>query len=377
VVGLDDIATATVGGDTVIIDGFRGVVIIDPDDRTLEEYRHREADTRKVARRLRRQTRLPSESIDGHQVQILANIELPQEVHSSVELGADGIGLFRTEFLYFQSPRNGEELHFQNYRMVMQELGGRPLTIRTLDIGGDKALENSSLVEDNPFLGCRSIRWCLNRPDVFREQLRAILRASALGPVRLMYPMITSIHELDSATVLLDEVRDDLRQEGVPFDEEMPVGVMVEVPSLALIADLLASRVDFLSVGTNDLVQYTLAVDRGNEHVADLYDPVHPAVLRLLVQILDVGRRWDIEVSVCGEMAAEPLYIPLLLGLGLRKISVSPQLIPETKRVIRSLRAYETQEIAARCLEMSDGVSITRALKRWALEKLPELGERI
>ena len=329
VVGLEEISTTAIGGDLIIIDGFRGVVMIDPDQRTLEEYRQKEADTRRVARRLRRQTKLPSESIDGYPVEIMANIELPQEVHASVELGARGIGLFRTEFIYFQSPRNGEELHFQNYRMVLQELAGRPLTIRTLDLGGDKAAEGENpVIEDNPFLGCRSIRWCLNRPEVFREQLRAILRASALGSVRMMFPMITSIHELDQALMFVDQVKEELRREGIPFDEDMPIGVMVEVPSLALIADLLAPRVDFLSVGTNDLVQYTLAVDRGNEHVADLYDPVHPAILRLLVSLLEVGRKGDIEVSVCGEMASELLYLPLLLGLGLRKLSVSTQMIP-------------------------------------------------
>ncbi len=378
VVGLEEISTTAIGGDVMIIDGFRGVVLIDPDERTLGEYRQKEADTRRVARRLRRQTKLPSESIDGHPVEIQANIELPQEVHTSVEMGANGIGLFRTEFIYFQSPRNGEELHFQNYRMVLQELGGRPLTIRTLDLGGDKAVEDvTPLIEDNPFLGCRSIRWCLLRPEIFRDQLRAVLRASTLGPVRLMFPMITSIHELDRALVLLDQVKEELRREGVAFDERMPIGVMVEVPSLALIADLLASRVDFLSVGTNDLVQYTLAVDRGNEHVADLYDPVHPAILRLLVQLLDVSRRWEIEVSVCGEMAAEPLYLPLLLGLGLRKLSVSPQMIPEAKQVIRAIKVFEADDLAARCLEMSDGVSITRALRRWAIENLPFVGLRI
>jgi len=378
VVGLEDISTTAIGGDIVIIDGFRGVVMIDPDERTLAEYRQKESDTQRVARRLRRQTSLPAESIDGHPIQVQANIELPQEVHASVELGADGIGLFRSEFIYFQAPRNGEELHFQNYRMVLSELGGRSLTIRTLDLGGDKAAtDGGALVEDNPFLGCRSIRWCLNRPDVFREQLRAILRVSALGPVRLMFPMVTSIHELDRTIVLLDQIKEELRREGLPFDEELPIGVMVEVPALALIADLLVSRVDFLSVGTNDLVQYTLAVDRGNEHVADLYDPVHPAVLRLLVQLLEVGRRGEIEVSVCGEMASEPLYLPLLLGLGLRRLSVSPQLIPEVKQVIRAVKVYETQELADRCLGMTDGVAITRALRRWAVENLPEVGSRL
>lgn len=378
VVGLEDISTTAVGGDIVIIDGFRGVVLVDPDARTVEEYRQKEADTLRVSRRLRRQTKLPAESIDGHPVELHSNIELPQEVHASVELGADGIGLFRTEFIHFQAPRNNEELHFQTYRMVLQELGGRPLTIRTLDLGGDKAMDDeTALEEDNPFLGCRSIRWCLARPDIFREQLRAILRASSLGPVKLMFPMLTSIHELDQTLVLLDQVKDELRREGISFDEEVPIGAMVEVPALALIADLIASRVDFLSVGTNDLVQYTLAVDRGNEHVADLYDPVHPAILRLLVTLLDVGRKWDVEVSVCGEMASEPIYLPLLLGLGLRRLSVSPQLIPEVKQVIRAVHVYETEELAERCLEMSDGVSITRALRRWTAEHLPDISARL
>ncbi|HIA28032.1 MAG TPA: phosphoenolpyruvate--protein phosphotransferase [Planctomycetes bacterium] len=375
VVGLDDISTTVVGGDLVIIDGFRGIVLINPDERTVKEYQSKVEETARVTRRLRKQASLPAETIDGHALQVHANIELPQEVHSAVELGAEGIGLFRTEFIHLQTPRNNEEVHFQHYRNVLRELGNRPLTLRTLDLGGDKD-DGLGLVEENPFLGCRSIRWCLEHPDVFRAQLRAIYRVSALGQIRVMLPMISSIPELDRTLMLIEEVKEELREENIPFDDDVPVGVMIEVPSLAVIADLVAPRVSFFSVGTNDLVQYTLAVDRGNERVAELYDPVHPAILRLLVRVLEVGDEHGIRVSVCGEMASEPIYLPLLIGLGLRELSVSPQLIPEVKQVIRLVRDFDVQELAHRCLDMSDGFAITRELRRWAHDHLPDLPRR-
>ncbi|MFQ5653407.1 MAG: phosphoenolpyruvate--protein phosphotransferase, partial [Planctomycetota bacterium] len=339
VVGLENISTTALGGDDVVIDGFRGIVLVNPDARTVSEYRAREADTMKVSRRLRKQAALPSETIDGYAMEVLANIELPQEVHSAVDLGAAGIGLFRTEFIHMQTPRNGEEVHFQHYRNVVRELGSRPLTIRTLDLGGDKMANGRvGSLEENPFLGCRSIRYCFAHPEVFREQLRAILRVSAFGNVRLMLPMVSSVPEVDRALVLIDQVKDDLRREGIAFDEEISIGIMVEVPSMAMVADHVAPKVSFFSIGTNDLVQYTLAVDRGNEQVATLYDPVHPAILRLLMRILEDGNAAGIEVSLCGEMASEPLYLPLLVGLGLRRVSVSPQLIPEVKQVLRSIQ---------------------------------------
>ena len=375
VVGLEDIATAVVGGDLIVIDGYRGVVVIDPDEGQIAEYSARARKMQSLAKRLKSQAKLPAETIDGHRIEVHANIELPSEVKSAVECGASGIGLYRTEFIHLQAPTAGEEVHFENYRSVIESLGGLPLTVRTLDLGGDK-LPEGGLEEENPFLGCRSIRWCLANPKPFRAQIRAILRAGLLGPVRLMLPMITSISELDRSLQIIDEVSDELRAEGVEFDENIPIGVMVEVPSLALIASHVAGRVSFLSVGTNDLVQYTLAVDRGNEHVADLYDPMHPAVLHLILQLVRTGQEHSVRVSLCGEMASESIYLPLLVGMGLREISVSPQLIPEVKQVIRSLADYEVRELSARCLQMSDGEQITRELHHWAVDHFPEVVDR-
>ena len=375
VVGLEDIATAVVGGDLIVIDGYRGVVVIDPDEGQIAEYSARARKMQSLAKRLKSQAKLPAETIDGHRIEVHANIELPSEVKSAVECGASGIGLYRTEFIHLQAPTAGEEVHFENYRSVIESLGGLPLTVRTLDLGGDK-LPEGGLEEENPFLGCRSIRWCLANPKPFRAQIRAILRAGLLGPVRLMLPMITSISELDRSLQIIDEVSDELRAEGVEFDENIPIGVMVEVPSLALIASHVAGRVSFLSVGTNDLVQYTLAVDRGNEHVADLYDPMHPAVLHLILQLVRTGQEHSVRVSLCGEMASESIYLPLLVGMGLREISVSPQLIPEVKQVIRSLVDYEVRELSARCLQMSDGEQITRELHHWAVDHFPEVVDR-
>ncbi|MEE2890428.1 MAG: phosphoenolpyruvate--protein phosphotransferase [Planctomycetota bacterium] len=376
VVGLDDISTSVVGGDRIIIDGYRGVVIIDPDEGQISDYLARGREMEKLSLHFRSLAKLPAETLDGHLLEVHANIEIPSEVKAAVEFGASGIGLYRTEFIHLQSPTAGEEVHLENYRSVLESLGGLPLTVRTLDLGGDK-LPDGGPEEENPFLGCRSIRWCLANPEPFRAQIRAILRAGALGPVRMMLPMITTIPELDRSLQIIDEVSDELRSSEDDFDENVPIGVMVEVPSLALIASHVADRVSFLSIGSNDLVQYTLAVDRGNEHVADLYDPMHPAVLQLIARVVRTGEDHGVRISLCGEMASEPIYLPLLVGLGLREISVSPQLIPEVKQVIRHLLDYDVRILAERCLAMSDGESITRELRLWAVENLPEVALRL
>jgi phosphotransferase system enzyme I (PtsI) len=376
VVGLEDISTSVVGGDRVIIDGYRGVIVIDPDESQISDYMARASEMEKLSLHFRSQAKLPAETIDGHLLEVHANIELPSEVKSAVEFGASGIGLYRTEFIHLQSPLAGEEVHYTNYCAVLESLGGLPLTVRTLDLGGDK-LPEGGFEEENPFLGCRSIRWCFANPEPFRAQIRAVLRAGARGPVRMMLPMITTIPELDRSLQMIDEEISGLREAGVDFDENIPIGVMVEVPSLALIASHVAGRVSFLSIGSNDLVQYTLAVDRGNEHVADLYDPMHPAVLQLISQLVRTGEEHGIRVSLCGEMASEPIYLPLLVGLGLREISVSPQLIPEVKQVVRHLLDYEVRLLSERCLAMSDGESITRELRLWAVEHLPEVALRL
>lgn len=376
VVGIDDMATSVVGGDLVIIDGYRGIVIIDPTEEQIEEHQSRSREMKRISQQFRSQASLPAETIDGHRLEVHANVELPTEVESAVEWGAAGIGLFRSEFIHLQSPESGEDFHYQHYVAVLKSLNGLPLTVRTLDLGGDK-LPEGAVDEENPFLGCRSIRWCLANPEPFRAQIRAILRAGVHGPVRLMLPMITTIPELDRSLQIIDEVSDELRAEGVEFDENIPIGVMVEVPSLALVANHVAHRVSFLSVGSNDLVQYTLAVDRGNEQVADLYDPLHPAVLQLISSLIRVGEEHDIRVCLCGEMASEVIHLPLLVGLGLREFSITPQLIPEVKQVIRHLVDYEVRGLASKCMQLSDGDSISRELRLWALENLPKVASRL
>ncbi len=366
VVAIDGISTTALGGDTLIIDGLRGVVILDPDPKTIEDYRQKAKDIERTARRLRKQTRLPSQSLDGYEIDVQANIELPQEVHAAVDLGASGIGLFRTEFIHLSAPRPDEELHFKQYRQVLKEVGDEQVvTLRTLDLGGDKSDPTYKHVEENPYLGCRSIRYCLAHPEIFRAQLRAIFRASVFGRVRLMLPMVGSLDEFEQALVFIEETKDELEREGVKIEGEIPIGVMVELPSLAVIADLIAPKVDFFSVGTNDLVQYTLAVDRGNEQVADLYDPAHPAVLRLLVDTLRAGREANIPVSICGEMAGETIFLPLLLGLGFRSLSVNPQTIPEVKSAIRSISIHDAIELARECLNLPDGREIESRLLGW------------
>lgn len=374
VVALENIATSVVGGDTVIIDGFRGIVMVNPEEKTIESYREKAENVERTSRRLRKQVQLPSETIDGYPIELQANIELPQEVHVARDLGATGIGLYRTEFIHMQSPKPDEALHFEHYSQVIKDLDGRVLTIRTLDLGGDKFSDSVVNDEENPFLGCRSIRYCFAHPEMFTAQLRAIYRASALGPVKMMLPMIGSLREIEQAIVLIDQVKEELRSEGIPHQDDLPLGIMIEIPSAALIADVLAPHVSFFSIGTNDLVQYSLAVDRGNQSVAGLYDPVHPAVLRLMMNTLTAGDRAGIPVSLCGEMATESLYIPLLIGLGMRSFSVSPHLLPEVKQVIRSITVSDAHRLARRCLALSDGHAITDELRAWNRENLPSVG---
>lgn len=377
VVALGGLSTSALGGDVVAVDGFRGVVIVNPDERTEREYQAKERNVRKLARRMRKETALPSQTIDGYPIEIQANIELPQEVHTAVDLGATGIGLFRSEFIHVQAARDGEENHFQTYKSALRELGNRPMTVRTLDIRGDKEFGDVGLPhEENPLLGAGSLRYCLEHPDVFRRQLRALLRVSAIGKVRVMLPMVGSLQDLHRTHLLLDEVRHELNREGVAYDQDLEVGVMVEVPSIAVIADLIAPEVDFLSVGTNDLVQYTLAVDRGNEQVASLYQPAHPAILRMLVRSLEAGQAAGIEVTICGEMASDPQFIPLLIGLGFRHLSVSPTAIPEVKRVVRSIEVHRSRELAATCLGLSQTSRITAELRKWAVESMPRVMRR-
>jgi phosphotransferase system enzyme I (PtsI) len=334
VVGLGNITGEVSGGDIVIIDGTRGMVIVNPDPEQIAEHREYERQQLRFESELAMLRELPAQTKDGHVVSMMANIEFPAEIDDAVIRGAEGIGLYRTEFLYLASDHEPtEEDHYQAYIDACKRLGGKPLVIRTLDLGADKyTQEKAANPERNPFLGDRSIRMCLHDIPMFKKQLRAILRASTQGDIRIMFPMISTLMELRQARMILKDVEEEMEDEGIPIRHDIPIGIMVEVPSAALMASNFAKEVNFFSIGTNDLIQYTLAVDRTNEKVAGLFCPAHPAVLTLIRDVIRAGSRNSIGVSVCGEMAGEPLYTLLLLGLGLTTFSMNGPDIPEVKK---------------------------------------------
>ncbi|QYU69878.1 hypothetical protein J4558_07055 [Leptolyngbya sp. 15MV] len=312
--------------------------------------------------------------VDAVEVELLGNIEFPQEVPTVLQCGGVGVGLYRTEFLYLtQEEEPTEQEHYEAYSQCVRLCGGRPLVIRTMDLGADKYTQRQAEnPERNPFLGLRSIRYCLKSLPMFKAQLRAILRASALGPIKIMFPLVTSVPELRQAKWVLREVMEDLFEEGVAFDPKVPIGMMVEVPSAALMADTFAREVDFFSIGTNDLVQYTLAVDRTNERVAALFAPTHPAVVKLIKDVARVGRRRSVPVSCCGEAAGDPDYALLLLGLGLRTLSTSAASIPQLKRLVRSVTMVQCERIARRALSFDSDVSVAAFLRDQARKIIPE-----
>lgn len=350
VVGTGQFLSDVSGGETVIIDGNHGEVIIDPDEATLAKYRDSEQRFRSMALRLESLRPLLAETLDGVRIQVMGNIEFPQEVQHCMDRGADGIGLYRTEFLYLESEQEPtEEDHYQAYCQVIRTLNGRPVVIRTIDFGADKmpgAVHDLSTKSANPVLGLRSLRLSLRNLPLFKTQLRAILRAAALGDVRLMFPLVTTLLELRQAKMILGDVVDDLEEEGVDFKRDVPVGMMVEVPSAALLADEFAREVDFFSIGTNDLIQYTLAADRSDPAVANLYSSGDPSILRLICRVVEAGRKNEIPVTVCGQMSSDPKFVPLLLGMGLRQLSATPHAIPELKEIIRKLTVPQAEEIA-------------------------------
>jgi len=352
VVGLNDVTAEASGGDLVIIDGNRGLVVIDPDERTIKLARETALQQVEFSHELDALRDLPAITKDGHEIALLGNIEFPGEAQTVLEKGGQGIGLYRTEFLYLASDSEPtEEDHYQAYRKVIELCQGRPLVIRTLDLGADKYTQARARVpERNPFLGCRSIRLCLQNLPMFTTQLRAILRASVDAEVSLLFPLLTNLMELRQAKTVVREVMEDLEEEGIEHREDIPIGMMVETPSAALQCSAFAQEVDFFSIGTNDLIQYTLAVDRGNERVAALFSAAHPAVLRLIKEVLRAGQRYGIPVSLCGEMAADPIFTMLLLGLGLRVFSCAPPAIPGIKKVIRSTTMEQSLQIARRVM---------------------------
>lgn len=377
VVGLGDFVSDVSGGDLIIVDGTRGLLILDPDEETLASYESAKTSYRTFESSLGELRELPAVTQDGTQINLCANIEFPSEAAHCVQRGAEGVGLYRTEFLYVGRQTDPtEEEHLAAYRAVLDSLPeGQPVVIRTLDLGADKfsSAVSSGHKERNPFLGIRSVRLCLRNLSLFKTQMRAILRASAFGPVQIMFPMVSTLLELRQCKMILAEVKEDLEDEGIPFDPNLPLGTMIEVPSAALMADHLAREVDFFSIGTNDLVQYTLAADRTNEQMASIYSPADPAVLRLIRMVVEAGRESGIEVTACGEMSSEPIYTILLIGMGLTRLSATPHSIPEIKKLIRSIALEDAVQVANEALRHQTARDVTSYLREQARRLVPEI----
>ena len=359
-VGLEKITQMVADGDEIIIDGSKGLVIINPDKATRLNYEREREQFVQIGRDLLRLTDVPAITEDNRRIHLHANLELPEEIDSIHSHGAEGIGLYRTEYLYLnRRTLPNEEEQFQSYQMVVSRMKPHFVTLRTLDLGGDKFLSQIEMPKEmNPFLGWRAIRFCLAMPEIFKTQLRAILRASAFGNVRIMYPLISGLEELQTANAILQECKTELARKKIPFDSKMKVGAMIEIPSAALTCDILAKEVDFFSIGTNDLIQYALAADRVNEKIAYLYDPAHPAVLRLIRDIIREGHRHKVTVSMCGEMAGDPELTLILVGLGLDEFSVSAVILPEIKLIIRCIKYSTAKRVADKVLHFSTGKEV-------------------
>ncbi|MGD8561745.1 MAG: phosphoenolpyruvate--protein phosphotransferase [Desulfarculaceae bacterium] len=375
VVGLERVSREVKSGDFLIVDGSQGLVVINPEEETLHTYREKQEAYEIYTQEILAQGHLPARTADNHQIRVMANIELAEEVSSVLNYGAEGIGLYRTEFFYItQKVMPTEQELFSNFKAVAQKLEGRPVTIRTLDLGGDKFASTMDLApEINPAMGLRAIRFCLKERNLFKDQLRAILRASAFGKVQVMFPLISGVSELVEAKSILEEVSDELTRQGEPHDQNLSVGCMIEVPSAVAIADLLAKHVDFFSIGTNDLIQYSLAIDRINEHVAHLYQPMHPAVLRMVRQVVDAGHAAGIPVAICGEMAGDQRVVPLLLGLGLDHLSMNALAIPRVKQVVRLASRKAWRQVAKEALEFPTAREVTDFIGKKLSMHFPEL----
>jgi phosphotransferase system enzyme I (PtsI) len=378
VVGLKGASEELETGQYALLDGLNGVIIINPTDQTLFEYGQIMLKQVTLQQTLRDILQEPAITLDGHHILLTANIEQAADAEQVKANGAEGVGLFRTEYLFLNREHlPGEEQQYQSYREAAVALKPLPVVIRTLDLGGDKFLAQMRMpTELNPFLGWRAIRISLQERDIFRAQLRAILRASADGNLKMMYPMISGLDELNQANALVEEYKAELRQEGIPFDERLEIGAMIETPSAAVVADSLAKRVSFFSIGTNDLIQYSLAVDRMNEKIAHLYEPTHPAIVRLIKMIVDAAHNHGVRVAVCGEMAGDPALAPLLIGLGVDELSVAPPLVPQIKFIIRRLKLSEAAELATFALNCEAASEILARCQDLAQRIAPSLFER-
>lgn len=373
VVGLDNVTQQIMPGDIIVLDGMTGVVIINPPKSVFKAYLERSQNYQYFEEELLRFKSLPAVTKDGHSVRLAGNIELPEEIPSLREHGAEGIGLYRTEFLYMGKKLPVEEDHFETYRKLAEGVAPYSATIRTLDMGGDKMVSHIEWAEEiNPAMGLRAIRFSLKEVELFKTQLRGILRASAYGKLKIMFPMISGMQELRQAKGILEEIRKELDSKGIPYDREMEVGIMMEIPSAASIADILAREVDFFSIGTNDLIQYSLAIDRVNEHVAYLYEPLHPAIIRIIKGIVDSAHAAGIKVSMCGEMAGEPAYVPILLGLELDELSMNAPVIPWVKKIVRAMSASEAKKLLRDVMAFSTAAEIEGCVREHMAELFPD-----
>ena len=375
VVGLRGLLDHLSDSDTLLIDGFEGLAIVNPSEVTLFRYGKLKIQRKKITDLLASECALPSETKDGMKIRLLANADSVNEVSQGIINGSEGIGLFRTESIFLKKNRiPNEEIQFEEYKKIVSSANGKIVTIRTLDLGGDKILDSTGRAqEENPFMGFRAIRYCLKNPKVFLDQLRAILRASAFGPVKIMFPMISGVEELVAAKDFLEKAKKQLRERNTEFDDQISIGCMIETPSAATICDLLADEVDFFSVGTNDLVQYLLAVDRINNEISYLYDPYHPAVIRCLTHVIKVSKEKNIEVTICGEIAGDPHFLPLLIGLGVDALSAVGRILPELKFFGRRFTYKETVDLVSEIKKFKNPTEIKECLNNFYERKVSNL----
>ncbi len=369
VLGLGDFSGKVASGSLVVLDGFTGEVVVDPDEETLAKTEQAYREYLAHDRQLIGLASQPTVMKDGHLLHVMANIELPDDVAHALEVGSEGVGLFRSEYLIINQGENvSEDVQFRDYRAIIERMAPRPVTIRTFDVGGDKVVPGLGIDEQNPILGWRAVRFCLSRKDIFLTQLRALLRASVYGKLRIMFPMISGVGELDAVLKVLNDAKRSLDEDAMPYDKDVQVGTMIEIPSAALCADLLAKRVDFFSIGTNDLIQYTLAVDRGNEKISYLYQPFHPAVLRSIKMIVDAAHAAHISCGMCGEMAGDTRAVVLLAGLGLDEFSMDSQSVLPVRQHLRSVTLKEAQELKERVLTLESSEAINHTMEIWMKE---------